>query len=103
MTFVISSIGGRLLNWVSDIIAGWDESHIITGISLRKKLSNAIAGALCHHHALVAFTEGISAEDATLTDKWEKLVEAWENDRSKPCPYDLPSEDCKFLSSMVLS
>ena len=51
--------------------------------------------AIVHHRAYVAFSAGIHAEDSTLIDKWEAMAKEWNEDRTKPCPYELPAGDCK--------
>lgn len=53
----------------------------------------AIREAVIHHRALVAFTESLQAENASLVSTWEDSVRRWELDPlNVTCPYDIPEE-----------
>ena len=53
----------------------------------------AIREAVIHHRALVAFTESLQAENASLVRMWEDNVRRWELDPlNVTCPYDIPEE-----------
>ena len=53
----------------------------------------AIREAVIHHRALVAFTESLQAENASLVRMWEDNVRCWELDPlNVTCPYDIPEE-----------
>lgn len=60
------------------------------GSELHRKLTLAIPEAILHRRAYEAFTESLRVEHAQQLGVWVKLVEDWERDKSKPCPFDLP-------------
>jgi hypothetical protein len=66
------------------------------GPSLLKKMSIAIPKAIIHHRAFMAFTDGLKVEHEAELVQWEQQIREWEQDHSKPCPYDLP-EASKLL------
>lgn len=50
----------------------------------------AIPEAIIHRRAYRAFTESLRVEHGKHLSDWEKLVEEWEKDKTKPCPYNVP-------------
>ncbi|KAJ7029929.1 hypothetical protein C8F04DRAFT_1211870 [Mycena alexandri] len=71
--------------------ANWRKT-VGLGNSLLRKLVLAIPKAMLHGRAFHAFTEGVREghEDELL--QWERDVREWEQDHSKPCPYEYPEE-----------
>lgn len=63
---------------------------ILIGSELHRKLALAIPEAIIHRRAYRAFSDSLQVEHATSLKQWVKLVEEWEADKRKPCPYDLP-------------
>jgi hypothetical protein len=62
------------------------------GDQLLRKLTLAMPEAILHHRAFCAFTEGLREEHGDELIEWERQVQEWESDNSRPCPYDLPEE-----------
>ena len=61
--------------------------------ALLQKMTLAIREAVIHHRALVAFTESLQAENASLVSTWEDSVRRWEVDPlNVTSPYNIPEE-----------
>ena len=60
------------------------------GDELMEKMGKAIPRAITHYRAFRSFTEGLATEHKALLKRWELDVQAWENDGSQSCPYDVP-------------
>lgn len=58
--------------------------------AMLRKLSTALDQVVVHYRAFAAFTEGLRENQANDMILWEQEVQTWENDKSQPCPYDLP-------------
>ncbi|KAJ7181393.1 hypothetical protein C8R43DRAFT_1083776 [Mycena crocata] len=63
------------------------------GNSLLRKLALSIPKAMLHNRAFHAFTEGLREGHLEEMIQWEADVRAWEQDHTKPCPYDYPEDD----------
>ncbi|KAJ6448048.1 hypothetical protein C8R47DRAFT_971630 [Mycena vitilis] len=72
--------------------ANWRKT-VGLGNSLLRKMALAIPKAMLHSRAFHAFTEGLREEHEEELMKWEKDVREWEQDNTKPCPYDYPEDD----------
>jgi hypothetical protein len=55
----------------------------------------AIPKAMLHNQAFRAFTDGVMEGHEQELIRWETEVRAWEQDDSKPCPYDYAEEEGK--------
>ena len=70
--------------------------HIYTGESLLRKLIEAVPERNEHQDDLREFESSLSARYATQLAQWKKDMEEWENDMTKPNPFEIKSE-CMFL------
>ncbi|KAK7025437.1 hypothetical protein VNI00_015965 [Paramarasmius palmivorus] len=61
--------------------------------TLMKRLVKAIAEAITYTRAFNAFHDALMMEHDDLLEQWQRMVEAWEKDPAKPCPYDLPTSN----------
>jgi hypothetical protein len=55
------------------------------GSFLASRLSEAIQGRALHRAFFLKLSSSIDSE---TIEKWEKLVTAWEDDQTKPCPFN---------------
>jgi hypothetical protein len=62
----------------------------------------AIPEAVLHFRAYRAFTDGLREEHGDQLIEWERQVQEWETDNSRPCPYDLPEESESSISLYLL-
>lgn len=60
---------------------------ILTGASLRTQLAKAIVMEKKHREALEKFTATFPSD---VVAKWDKMVDDWDADMSKPNPYEEP-------------
>lgn len=58
----------------------------------------AIPDAIIHRRAYRAFTESLQVEHGKRLKEWVQMVEDWERDKSKPCPYDIPRKGKSRIS-----
>jgi hypothetical protein len=63
---------------------------------MQQKLAEALPMTIIHHRAYRSFTQGLSKAHAHVVKEWYEAVIAWENDMSKPCPYEIPDESDVF-------
>ncbi|KAJ7126583.1 hypothetical protein C8R43DRAFT_1090313 [Mycena crocata] len=81
--------------------ANWRKTVGI-GNSLLRKMVLAIPKAILHNRAFHAFTEGLKEGHLEELMNWEQAVRGWEQDHTKPCPYDYPEEDARWGKDLTL-
>jgi hypothetical protein len=88
---VTSGIGHGRLTFVSlpDLYSLHLSDHI-TGDHLYEKLARATHDSDLFYQAYRVFTEALAKEQPEDLSRWMCEVEAWEEDPSKACPYDMP-------------
>ncbi|KAG6824771.1 hypothetical protein H0H92_005865 [Tricholoma furcatifolium] len=73
---------------LDDFMAFWNyQKTVDLGDSLLKNLVYAIPQAILHRNAFHAFTDGLKNEHLEKLMSWEKMLQEWEIDKSKPDPY----------------
>ncbi|KAI0054994.1 hypothetical protein BV25DRAFT_1922198 [Artomyces pyxidatus] len=60
------------------------------GKALLRRLVPAVSEALRHGRILDDFNKVLEIERPGSTSEWEQQIVDWEQDKSKPCPYDVP-------------
>ncbi|KAJ7870848.1 hypothetical protein B0H13DRAFT_2236440 [Mycena leptocephala] len=63
------------------------------GNSLLRKMVLGIPKAMLHNRAFRAFTDGVMEGHQQELIRWERDVRAWEQDETKPCPYDYAEDE----------
>jgi hypothetical protein len=69
--------------------------NVCTGNSLLRKLSLAIPQAVLHSRAFHALTEGLRVGHEEELQEWERMVQEWDQDQEKPCPYEYSEHEGK--------
>jgi hypothetical protein len=56
----------------------------------------AIKMSIIHWRAYRSFTEGLKREGTVDICAWEQMILDWEQDSSKPSPYEFPEDGTSF-------
>jgi hypothetical protein len=64
----------------------------LTEAELLRKMALAIKMSIIHWRAFRSFTEGLRNEGSVDIAAWEQMIRDWEQDPSKPSPYEFPEE-----------
>ncbi|KAJ7180060.1 hypothetical protein C8R43DRAFT_871124 [Mycena crocata] len=94
---------GSRENTIDDFcgFANWRKT-VGLGNSLLRKMVLSIPKAMLHNRAFHAFSEGLKEGHLEELIQWEQSVRAWEQDHTKPCPYDYPEEEDLTLEDVRL-
>ncbi|KAJ7173843.1 hypothetical protein C8R46DRAFT_1215753 [Mycena filopes] len=81
--------------------ANWRKT-VRLGNSLLRKMVLTIPKAMLHNRAFQAFTEGLLDGHEDELKRWEREVREWEQDHSKPCPYEYPEDEEPTMEAVRL-
>ncbi|KAE9395569.1 hypothetical protein BT96DRAFT_942295 [Gymnopus androsaceus JB14] len=70
---------------------------------LAKRLIRAVKEFKIHDDDFMEFSESLreSVGDKTI-HQWDKMIEEWEKDKTKPCPYELPRDEKMSLKEVEI-